>query len=494
MKKARALFLLIVSIFFFYGNFVCGQGINNIFMYGYFNGGRGYMKVDSSGPTVYHDTLRTINMNHTNTNIADNNGNLLFYTNGVLVCDALNDTMPNGKGLNPCLFTSNHTHYGLTSPQADLILPDPGNSLEYYLIHQSLDQYPMDFTNTKVYFSKINMLLNNGKGDLSQKNIIFYQDTMWGGGTTACKHANGRDWWIVVVGAHLPKYYVFLLTPLGISYQSTQIIGNRWDFGQTAFSSDGNYYGIREFVKNFQIFDFDRCTGIFSNARYVGIADSLFGAGFCFSPNSKLAYATSAHYIYQVNLDSINLDSSMIVVATWDSTYNPFPPIETGFWFPEVAADGKLYIATTGSTEFMHYINFPDSSGVACDVHQHDIALTPAFNDGSVPNHPNYFLGPVAGSICDSLGLGVPEHALHDFKFSIQPNPIINATLSCKYVLPQNKAGTLEIMDMAGRSLLKEPLPHWSTEQHIKLHLSPGIYAVRITSNRQQAVLKMIVQ
>jgi hypothetical protein len=478
-------------VYAFICNFCFAQGTINNYPFGYTGLTRGNMNLFSGNPIITTDSITYYNLSYTHANLSDTSGNLLFFTNGVTLMDGNYDTMPNGKGLNPCAYTSQVGYGGLSLLQADIILPDPGNISQYFLIHQSLDDLAT-LTNSQLYYSKIDMSLNNGQGDVTQKNIPLYQNTLWGGGTTACRHANGRDWWIIVVRANLPDYFVFLLTPNGISYNSTQTIGSRLDYGQAAFSKDGNYYGVREFRKNFQIFNFDRCSGIFSNPQIVLTNDSNWGSGFCFSPNSRLAYGASAHYLYQVNLDSVNLLTSLDTVAFWDSTYNPQVPLETGFEFMQIGPDGKIYMTTTWATQRMHYINYPDSIGTSCGVQQHALIL-PTYNGNTIPNFVNYFLGPVIGSVCDSLGLGIPEYSVHDFKFTIQPNPITDKTLSCKYVLPQNKGGVLEVYDIMGRKLFKEILPPWSTEQHYKLQIAPGMYSVKITSNKQQAVQKMLI-
>lgn len=220
----------------------------------------------------------------------------------------------------------------------------------------------------------------------------------------------------------------------------------------------------------------------------------IIGVWDCVFPNSKLVYASSAIYLYQSNLDSADLTAGTQLVANWDSTYDPVlgPPFQAGFEFMQIGPDGKIYMTTQWATHYMHCIDIPDSLGIACNFQQHSLLL-PTINGYTIPNFVNYFLGPVVGSVCDSLGLGVPEYALHNFKFSIQPNPVINKTLSCKYVLPQNKDGTLEVFDIAGRTIFNEILPPWSTEQHFKLKLAAGMYTVKITSNKQQAVQKMII-
>src|SRR5688572_15521877 len=56
-------------------------------------------------------------------NISDAAGNLLFYTDGVLVWDKTNTQMPNGFGLLGDLSTT----------QSALIIPDPGNANLFYI-------------------------------------------------------------------------------------------------------------------------------------------------------------------------------------------------------------------------------------------------------------------------------------------------------------------------------------------------------------------------
>jgi len=291
-----------------------GQGINNNYLFGYTGLYRGTMNLITGTPIVTGDSSRNTNLDYTHANISDANGNLLFYTNGAVVMDCCNDTMPNGTGLSPCAYTTSAAFYGLAIPQATLILPDPSDSNKYYLFHQSIE-YVTIYSGSQVYYSRIDMTLNGGKGDVVQKNISFYQDTLWGGGLTACKHANGRDWWLVVPKGFVGAYHVFLVSPAGVQYQSTQYIGSRIDFGQCAFSPDGNHYGFYDFNDQVEIFHFDRCTGVFSKYRYVAINDSNWGVGFCFSPNSKLAYSASARHLYQYNLDSANLSGSKQIVA-----------------------------------------------------------------------------------------------------------------------------------------------------------------------------------
>jgi uncharacterized protein (DUF427 family) len=464
------------------------QGRNNLFLIGYTYNYRCDINFLNGFPAIQIDTIRTINFNRTNANITDSNGNLLFYTNGVVIANANQDTMLNGSGLNPCAYTTSWSYEGLRITQANLILPDPGDSNNYYLFHESAELYPnLSWRPLNLYYTTVNMTLDSGLGAVVQKNISVLQDTLGAGQITACKHANGRDWWIVVPEYGTNGYYILMLTPAGVSFASKQFIGQKFYESQAAFSPNGEHYGSYAADVDIEMFDFDRCTGTFSNARHVAINDNNFGFGFSFSPNSKLAYASSAHFLYQVNLDSVNLAASLDTVAVWDSTYSPFPPIETGFDLQQLAPDGKIYIATTGSTEYMHYINFPDSAGSACNVVQHGLYLDSALNWNTVPNHPNYFLGPVVGSICDSLSLGITDNVYDkNMLLTVNPNPAKN-NFYLNYNLPTGKNATLYVYNTLGNLIHKQWL--YGVNNNLLIHCNTwpqGMYYLKVVMDNKE--------
>ena len=66
-------------------------------------------------------------------------------------------------------------------------------------------------------------------------------------------------------------------------------------------------------------------------------------------------------------------------------------------WLP----DGKIYIECSGTTVAMHILNDADSAGTACDLEPHAVIFT-KFNY-SIPNFPNYDLGRLQASPCDTL-------------------------------------------------------------------------------------------
>ena len=60
----------------------------------------------------------------------------------------------------------------------------------------------------------------------------------------------------------------------------------------------------------------------------------------------------------------------------------------------------------------MHVINRPNLKGIQSDVQQHFMEFPNPY--GNPPNHPNYRLGPLDGSPCDTLG--IDNHPLADFR------------------------------------------------------------------------------
>jgi hypothetical protein len=482
-----------ILLFILSAKFSNGQGKINMYLFGYDGPYRGILDIFSGTPIISADSIRKIGISWTNANISDSNGNLLFYTNGIVVMDGNHDTMPNGMGLNPCQYTSSCI-FGLTSLQADLIIQHPADLTKYYLFHQALE-YLSSYTSSQIYYSVIDMTMNSGKGDIVMKNISFFQDSLAGGMNTACRHANGRDWWLIVPKAFCNIYYIFLLTPQGIQLSATQTIGQRTDMGQAEFSPDGEHWGYFDFQVGLDIMDFDRCSGVLSNVRHINVNDSVWGHGFCFSPNSKLAYVTNNLNLYQFNIDSSNLASSMQIVAQWDSTYSPSPPWMTGFEYMQIGTDDKIYMTTAGTTDRMQFINNPDSLGLSSDMQQHSIIL-PTFNGHTIPNFPNYFLGPVIGSVCDSLGLGITE-SIYDknLKLNIHPNPATE-NFYLNYELPSGKDATMLVYDATGRKIYAQPL--YSVNKSLQVHCNSwatGVYMVKVKMNKDAfaAYTKVVV-
>jgi hypothetical protein len=443
----------------------------------------------TSGVLNVSPQSRLMNFNETNGVICDTNGIFLFSSNGIWIANAHNDTMLNGSNLNPGSWTSTRDSFGLTLPQGNLIIPDPGNNSRYFLFHLTIDDYGGTYAALHLYYSAIDMALDSGLGAVTQKNVILLNDTIVPGALTACKHGNGRDWWVLLHENNSNKYYKYLLTTTGIFGPDTQSIGSVRDarFGQCAFSPDGNYFAHYEPTLNdLDIFSFDRCTGTFSNPIHIVINDSAFAGGLAFSPNSQILYVSSQNYVYQFNLNASSIPASKTIVAIWDSSFSPSPPFATTFYLSQLAPDGKIYINTPNSTLVMHVINYPDSLGMACDVQQHGITL-PAKNAFTIANHPNYFLSALTGSACDTIS-SIHDLEAQTYNILIYPNPVSDNSFNISYSPEYNSKGKLEIFNALGVRIISLDLSTWPIMHRIDAsNLLPGIYFLTISTSKKNS-------
>jgi hypothetical protein len=474
------------------------QGFNHTWLLGYGNWtNKGRINFNNTNYQLLSEQ-RQMRFLCTQGNISDNNGNFLMSSNGLWIANANNNLMLNGDSLNPNSFTSDYFPDGLPLPNGNLILPWPDDTTKYILFHQTGNYDPnYNLVSRELYYSVIDILGDNGNGEVILKNQIIIQDSL-GWGLGACKHANGRDWWIVALKDSMDMVYKILLTPNGIDTIMIQDFPNMQPYslfaGQPTFSPDGKKFAFAGLFSdsggnwhhNLRIFSFDRCNGVFYNSQLIDLTNNVsYGWGIAFSPSSKFLYASKLDEVYQFNSDTSDISSSMQIIAVYDGFMSGIPPTccSTSFYLMYLAANGKIYITSNNGVQHIHEMNYPDSAGISCDLQQHSINLG-VWHFASVPNHPNYYLE------CDTtLGCtpcyiipNVNENCGHDFKFNVYPNPS-SGNFNIIYLLPQNKEGKLEVFDITGKVVYEMRLPQWSTLQQMSLpHLSKGIYAVKINS------------
>ena len=334
----------------------------------------------------------------TSANICDSSGNLLYYTNGIYIAGADGNQIENGDSLSPCDASNQQACCGLDIPQGALFLPMPGNSRYYYLFHMSEDTLASARPGT-LYYSLIDAFGNSGNGLVIKKNITYFTGTVFReGGITACKHANGRDYWIVV-GDIKNTYYTFLLTANGITDTLIQTIGPSYDnplnIAYSKFSQDGSKYVTSCYSGPILIMDFDRCIGRFGNP--VVTSNPGNGAIVEFSPNGRFVYATNSNNLTQLDLSLSNPDQDSISLYQADSMD------ESKMRMLQLAPSGKLYASCfAGGYYFIHEVNYPDLKGDSAEYV--DTAFTTlTANTVNFPNMINYNLGPLIGSGCDTI-------------------------------------------------------------------------------------------
>jgi PKD domain/Secretion system C-terminal sorting domain len=270
------------------------------------------------------------------------------------------------------------------------------------------------------------MSLNNGKGAVVTKNNLV-KKTFRFDRSAATHHANGQDWWVLTPDHFRNKIYKFRLTPEGIADTTTQVIGYKPmapdstdSGGRNIFSPDGSVFVDFDARNGVRIYDFDRCTGELSNFRWVPLPYEsviLMSFGTAISRNSRFLYFSRAKYILQLDLWADDIAASLDTVAVYDGWV---PGQQPGFHGMLPAPDGKIYIFDF--LKQIHVINKPNEKGSACDVRQGYIIL-PEYPAG-IPYYPNYRLGPLDGSACDTLGLDNHPLARFTWELADTMNPL----------------------------------------------------------------------
>lgn len=447
------------------------------------------MELDfSSGSLNISVVPRMMNFDETIGMISNRNNDILFYSNGIYIANALDDTMQNGSGLNPSAFTSSRFNYGLLLPQGNLVIPFPNDSMKYYLFHETLE-ITIPATTLFLYYSVIDMNLNGGLGAVTQKNAILINDSLNSGKLTACKHANGRDWWIFAHKRTSTLMYKWLVTSTGIQgpWIDDLITYRTVTQSQNLFSQDGSKYACYDAYTDLDIWDFDRCSGVFSNQIHIAVNDSAVATGAAFSPSGRFLYLSSSSYIYQFDLQASNVDSSRVTVGVWDSTTTQGFP--ANFFLMGLAPDGKIYVNAPNGVTVLHVINHPDSAGMACDFCQHCIPL-PGFNNATMPNFPNYFLGAEGSTVCDSLPTSVSVPRQKEEDYSVFPNP----AYSDLYVtVGKEKIESVKVMNSLGQpieleyDIIKNEYLHFNVTE-----LKSGVYFIFIETGTKRVQRKFV--
>lgn len=382
---------------------------------------------------VLPQDMSLIDFRSPNCSITDSLDNLLFYTNGLAIFNAKHDTMQNAKGFNNGIYIDDNDKV-FNVAQTVLALPHPTLNYLYYLFHSVPEIYQTNALQpNNLKYSVIDMRLDSGRGAVVEKNVPIINDWICRGYITACKHANGKDWWILTPKVQQGAYYRTLFTGDSIYPPVKQLIGpagTKFQSGFARFSQDGTLYFLHDDTNaansKIQIYDFDRCTGLLSNLRILDIPvisqEWLYGISI--SPNSRYLYINSFSRIFQYDLKSSDILASQQVVANYDGYVCTFPPDpqtfgQAGFLWSQIGPDDKIYICSpAGGTNVYHVIDYPDSAGLACDVRQHAIQF-PTFMDLSIPNFPNYRLG---ASATPCYGVS-KEEGIGNKEITVYPNP-----------------------------------------------------------------------
>ena len=319
------------------------------------------------------------------TSLSDASGQILAYSNGEVIWDSQHQAMPNGStGLGGNNSTS----------QGALLVPMPGNPTKAYLF--CLDAIENNLVGGLRY-SIVDFSLRGGLGDITTRGTVLPTPTIGGKVTeklAAVRHANGRDYWIVVHGWQSNAFYSFLFSPSGISTTPvTSAVGAIHQGGGSFFgagnavgcmraSSDGRHLALAQRDTQCELYDFDNATGSVSN--YLRLASHDYTYGVEFSPDNSKLYTTYSldGQVIQYNLLA-GSPTAIINSATIITSAERLGNLVLG-------PDNKIYVVSYGNS-YLHAIQNPNATGTACNYKTQAVALTGKVGLNGLPNFANSY-------------------------------------------------------------------------------------------------------
>ncbi len=461
--------------------------------------------------SYFIDTNKVIYAGLGNSSICDSSGRPILFSDGYNLYDSIGNYIEDGDTLVSMDLFFDHNGFSSFS-QSSIILPFPDNI--YYLITpNATDSIHADWYTIPYYpnawfdeilLHKIDMNANGGLGKVVERGKkIMKQEKMLRTMMMACRHANGKDWWLLkqmyedsgnfdgLYPLCKNKIAKILITKDSI-YPPTFQYFNAPDFGffeqsgQAMFNQDGTKYAstCRSTNKVF-LADFDRCTGMLNNGKAINVPDysrhdpsdttlqDVYTQGLCFSPNGQFLYVNKFFNLLQYDLTDADSSNAWYHIAGLDTTWQAFQKYSSSYLGPDL----KIYVGNWwGVSKQMSVIDNPDVKGAGSNFCPRCLRF-PYVGASSPPNMPNYDLG--AGLPCWPLSLPNPPKEGDDM-LMVYPNPASTSiTISCKVL--QGKHIEVSLYNMLGQEVLSKECHFAQQKSSIDVsNLPRGAYLLKV--------------
>jgi outer membrane protein OmpA-like peptidoglycan-associated protein len=392
--------------------------------------------------------------------IADKQGKLLFYTDGITVRNRNHQAMPNGKDL------KGHP----SSTQSGVVIRKPKSPNLYYLFTV------IDIGREEgLRYSIIDITLQNGLGDIATTKDVQIKASVTEK-LTAVKHRNGVDMWVLVHEWNSDKFLAYLVTERGISTTPIESVvgtahkGNSVNSqGYMKLSPDGTGLALAIEDDNLvELFDFNNETGTVSIPITFKLDTGSFPYGIEFSPNGSLLYVSAAGTgkIFQYNLQA----GSEAKIQVSKTEVGSSPNRE---WIGalQIAPDGKIYFPIYNKP-FLGVIERPNEIGLKCGYKNNAVGLegrnaqlglptfAQSFFEEIINNQPVIYFDPHKVEIGKTVVLRnvLFEYAKYDLKpvsyaelqkvaVSLKNNPILKIKLLGHTDNIGNKSANITLSD-----------------------------------------------
>lgn len=321
--------------------------------------------------------------------ISDQNGNLLFYTDGSTVFDSSHSVMQNGTGLrgNP------------SSTQSAIIIPKPQDPNIYYIF--TVNTLFQGGGTREINYYEVDMTFNSGLGavttNISNPNTIsqFASEKL-----TAINRANSDEILVTFLegnGTNFTNYVTYTVSATGVSatgVNSPPFTSVGDPRGNLKISPDGTRMVSCNAADGTFLFDYDATTGLVSNERRLALGNNNISYGVEFSPDSRLIYITATNNVGATSPPA-NHSSTLYqfeVNATAIGGFIQGQEIDTRQGYRgslQLGIDGRIYRSLSENfnigSSFLGVIENPNVFGVGCN-YQHDaIALAGRLSTQGLP-------------------------------------------------------------------------------------------------------------
>jgi hypothetical protein len=320
---------------------------------------------------------------------------------------------------------------------------------------------------------------------LISKNNQLLNEISAPGDMQACRHANGRDWWMLKPGSYEDEYFIGLLSPQGIQLERITIPGipHRGQFETFSyFNKEGtkfiHFTGKR--YKYLHEYNFDRCSGSLSNTVIHDLSDSLqFGdwTACTMSPDgSKLYIRRSMRPGAQLEGEGTlqyDLETSLYTYITEVSS----SPILTPN-YKNVLLGGGI-IENDSVTQTISTILFPNNAGLGCGFVLNSDTVLNIANFVSPSNFANFRLGKLVGSPCDTIVSGLQAIVPKGLQFGVFPNPS-NGVFSIS--LPKDQQLRWELSNTLGQKVCSGVIIAAEASYTLPNAVTNGLYVLSLVN------------
>jgi len=394
-------------------------------------------------------------------------GYAMFYSNGEKVWNRNHVVMPNGNGL------LGHE----TGGNSAFAVRQPGSDTLYYL-----------FTNDAfgwangLRYSIIDMSLEGGLGNVTAvKNIPLISPSTEK--IEAVLHTNNNDVWIITHPFNSGSFHSYLLTSSGLN--TTPVIstvgsihtggstnGNN-AIGQIAANPAGNKIALAIYELNkYEIFDFDRSTGVLSNPIVISGYTNSWGVEF--SSNGTFLYTTQwgSGNISQFDISSNNqtaIVNSVVTVGVATSTNTLYKSL-----YIKRGPDDRIYV-TRWNSQYLGVIEYPNLAGIQCNYIDNGFHLGGKLSKAGLPA----FMSTTLSTFSENI-------STNEFNVSLYPNPMQFSGIF-SFGKEVNNC-EIHIFDINGKCVRNEKLKNVTSYTFYRNSLAAGVYTYKIIDNSKNLI------